>query len=299
MIEITFKDYLSFIQKNEYAEIGGTRVELKKEWKISKYGPEEEYEPERTTVWSFPDRGNWATHKGNYRGNWSPYIPRNLILKYTKEGEWVLDQMVGSGTTLIEAKLLNRNGIGVDVNKDAIMITQNRLYFPYKTNSLIKTYIGDARKLAKIKGNSIDLVATHPPYANIISYTRKEVKDDISGFPFNKYIEAMRTIAEESYRVLKPGKICGILIGDTRKYKHYIPLNYKVLTLFLEVGFILKEDIIKIQWNMKATREKWIKKEYDFYLIAHEHIFIFRKPENTSEYKKYKFSSKRIINGEI
>ena len=38
------------------------------------------YELQNTTIWSFPDRGNWATHKGDYRGNWSPHIPKNLIL---------------------------------------------------------------------------------------------------------------------------------------------------------------------------------------------------------------------------
>jgi len=81
-------------------------------WKIKSYGPPQDYTPERTTVWSFPDRGDWATHKGNYRGNWSPYIPRNLILKCTEKGDWVLDQMMGSGTTLVEAKLLERNAIG-------------------------------------------------------------------------------------------------------------------------------------------------------------------------------------------
>ncbi len=45
--------------------------------------------PKTTTVWSFPDRGDWANHVGNYRGNWSPYIPRNLILRYTAPGEFV------------------------------------------------------------------------------------------------------------------------------------------------------------------------------------------------------------------
>ena len=59
---------------------------------------------EMTTVWSFPKRGNWATHSGMYRGNWSPYVPRNLILKFTAEHDWILDQFMGSGTTLIEAK---------------------------------------------------------------------------------------------------------------------------------------------------------------------------------------------------
>lgn len=64
---------------------------------------------QETTIWSFPNRGNWATHKGDYRGNWSPYVPRNLILKYSNPGDLILDNFVGSGTTLIEAKILGRN----------------------------------------------------------------------------------------------------------------------------------------------------------------------------------------------
>ena len=40
--------------------------------------------------------------------NWSPYIPRNILLRYSKEGDLVLDQFAGGGTTLVEAKLLNR-----------------------------------------------------------------------------------------------------------------------------------------------------------------------------------------------
>ncbi|MDE5679420.1 MAG: site-specific DNA-methyltransferase, partial [Lachnospiraceae bacterium] len=54
---------------------------------------------EPTTVWSFPDRGSHATHSGKYRGNWSPFVPRNLILRYSNLGDWVLDQFMGSGTT--------------------------------------------------------------------------------------------------------------------------------------------------------------------------------------------------------
>jgi DNA modification methylase len=304
MKEVTHEDYLEFIKGRNSVVIEDVEIKLQKVWDIKSYTPPDDYVPERTTVWSFPDRGDWATHQGNYRGNWSPYIPRNLILKYTQKGDWVLDQMMGSGTTLVEAKLLERNAIGVDINLDAVMVARDRLnffynpLFPEYREPEILTYWGDARNLDKIEDESIDLIATHPPYASIISYTKgKRLEDDLSQLPFEEYLREMRKVAEESFRVLKPNKICAILIGDTRKHKHYIPIAFRVMEAFLDAGFILKEDIIKLQWNMKTTRERWRAKEYEFYLIGHEHIFVFRKPENEKEYKKYKFSVKWSGNG--
>ena len=84
---------------------------------------------EPTTIWSFKDRGSWATHSGKYRGNWSPYVPRNLILRYSKQGDWILDQFMGSGTTLVEAKLLNRNAIGIDINQQSVLLSEENLRF--------------------------------------------------------------------------------------------------------------------------------------------------------------------------
>ena len=80
MKEITEKDYRDFLKFHQFVEIENVKVPLIKEHKIKKFEPED-FKLERTTVWSFPDRGDWATHKGNYRANWSPYIPRNLILR--------------------------------------------------------------------------------------------------------------------------------------------------------------------------------------------------------------------------
>nr|MDO8100616.1 DNA methyltransferase [Candidatus Njordarchaeota archaeon] len=300
MREITQKDYLSFIEEHgRKVTIGDTPVKLRYNWKIESFAPPREYPLERETVWSFRDRGSWATHVGDYRGNWSPYIPRNLILKYTQPGDWVLDQMVGSGTTLVECKLLGRNGIGVDINPNAIMVTRDRLNFHYKPQAehdkptLTKTYVGDARNLNEIARDSMDLVATHPPYSRIIAYTRKRtgiVDGDLSRLPLDHYLVEMYKVAEESLRVLKPGKQCAILIGDTRKQKHYVPIAFRVMEAFLEAGFILKEDIIKRQWKMKGTRERW-RGDHDFYLIAHEHIFVFRKPIDRGEYSKHRYSS--------
>jgi DNA modification methylase len=306
MNEVTHEDYIKFVKDHgARVEIGDMLIELRHDWGDMRFTPPDDYQPEKKTVWSFPSRGSWATHAGDYRGNWSPYIPRNIILRYTKPGDLVLDQMVGSGTTLVECRLLGRNAIGVDVNLNAVMVARNRLDFQYETplefgkSSAIKTYVGDARNLNEVASNSVDLVATHPPYAQIIRYTRKgkgALQGDLSQLPLDSYLSEMRKVAEESLRVLKPGNHCAILIGDTRKQLHYVPIAFRIMQIFLDAGFILREDIIKEQWKMKGTREKWRGRNRNFYLIAHEHIFIFRKPTSDEEYSLHKYSSRAMVN---
>ena len=269
-------------------------IHLGSRFGVDSYSPPAEYSLENSTVWSFPERGTWATHDGKYRGNWSPYIPRNLVTKYTNPGEIVLDQMAGSGTTLVECKLLGRNAIGVDVHRGAVMIERDRLDFdvPKAASQVnISTFVGDARNLNLIEPESIDLIATHPPYAGIISYGGDGVPEDLSHLGFEDYFNAMEQVARESYRVLRPGKICAILIGDTRRHLHYIPISIRVLEAFLRVGFILKEDIIKIQHNTEASRATWRAKYYDFYKIAHEHLYVMRKPVSGERLSQFKYST--------
>jgi hypothetical protein len=59
--------------------------------------------------------------------------------------------------------------------------------------------------------------------------------------------------------------------------------------IFLESGFILREYIIKIQHKTKATREVW-RGSYDFYKIAHEHLLVFRKPDNDEKVRQFIYS---------
>lgn len=239
------------------------------------------YSPECTTVWSFPERGNWATHSSNYRGNFAPQVARNIIEMYTKKGDSILDPMVGSGTTLIEAKLLARNALGMDINPEAIKLTEAGLRFKHHPPSKQKTRVGDTRDLSFLKDNSFDLVLTHPPYLNIIKYSGGKIAGDISNIgSLLKFCDEIERIAKELYRVLKPDKYCAILIGDTRRRKHYVPLAFNVMQRFLKVGFVLKEDIIKVQHNCKSTKRwEWKAKRDKFYLIMHEHMFVFRKAE--------------------
>lgn len=318
MQEITEEDYRSFLRTHSEVTIEKNKIKLGQARKLKTYQPSN-FELEKYNVWSFPERGDWATHQGNFRGNWPPQMARNLILRYSRPGETVLDQMCGSGTTLIECKLLGRNGIGVDINLECIMLTRDRLMFDYKPLDQdfpkveIKTYVGDARNLDLIKDESIDLIATHPPYANIIPYSerKKRPPGDLSGCgSIDEYIQGIREVAEESYRVLKPGRFCAILVGDTRRHRHHVPVSFRVMQAFLDAGFILREDIVKLQWKTKTTREKWRgltkvadecwvdadkkgKKYYtDFYLLFYEHLFVFRKPRKDEDLRKFRESMK-------
>lgn len=230
---------------------------------------------EQTSIWSFPERGKWATHSGKYRGNWSPYIPRNLLLRYSKPGDWVLDQFLGSGTTLVEAKLLNRNGIGIDINPKALSLSKTNLSFHSKSKSQIFLRQGNAANLAFIKDNRIDFICTHPPYSNIIPYS-SDLLGDISLCNEKEFIIAMKKVAEESFRILKKRKYCAVMIGDKRINGNVIPLGFQLLTCFLEAEFVLKEIIIKVQHNCRAT-PKWRDRNKNFLMLAHEYIFVFYK----------------------
>ncbi|MEM4360981.1 MAG: DNA methyltransferase [Candidatus Anstonellaceae archaeon] len=298
MTEITQKDYQEFIRKTKKIIIEDTVIEIGKVHNIKVLQPEK-FELETTTVWSFPKRGEWATHYLNakYRGNWAPQVVRNILLRYSKEGDVVLDAFVGSGTTLIECKLTNRKGIGVDINKEALILTRDRLNFNSLSSFIEqKTFLGDARNLDLISDESVDLILTHPPYASIIPYTKNSnyaQEGDLSKVrSAEEFFREMKKVAQEFFRVLKPGKYCAILIGDTRRNKHQVLISFGVLKSFLESGFILKEDIIKIQHNTK-TAHLWKKSSIknNFLLLAHEHLFVFRKPQKGEKLTKFKEST--------
>ena len=233
---------------------------------------------EESTIWPFPDRGKWATHSGKYRGNWSPYIPRNVILRYSKEGDLILDQFVGGGTTLVEAKLLGRHSIGIDVNPVAIARCQEKCAFDRENTGQVTIKLGDARNLDFIADESIDLICTHPPYANIIKYS-EDILEDLSLLDMKEFLSEMYQVATESYRVLKSGKFCAVLMGDMRKKGMVQPLAFDTMRVFELAGFKTKEIIIKEQHNCKATGFwKTNSVKHNFLLLAHEYLFIFKKP---------------------
>ncbi len=244
--------------------------------------PERRWRPdafqlEATTLWSFPERGSWATHEPSYRGNWSPYIPRNLILRYTKPGDLVLDPFVGGGTTAIEAKLLGRQCIALDINEGALRQTRAHTRFSGGTTGELSVLRGDAAHLP-LRDNSVALICAHPPYADIIAYSRNQ-PGDLSHQRPAAFLAALEGVASECLRVTRAGGTCAVLVGDTRQQGNVVPLGMETLQVFTAAGFAPREIVIKAQHHTRLEGE-WRPRaqEQGFLLLAHEYLFILQKP---------------------
>ena len=157
----------------------------------------EDFQLERTTVWDFPARGDWAVHVGDYRGNWPPQVPRNLIERYTSPGDLVVDAFVGGGTTLIEAWLLGRRSVGFDISRLAIATTRARLAEIEELASQVGGWrldpqlrpavvVASALRLRSALGRrnvaagQAKLVCAHPPYLNSLEYGSNHRDDLVS-----------------------------------------------------------------------------------------------------------------------
>lgn len=274
-------------------ESGRIEIQIPRKERINEWQPKD-FRIERVTSWSFKDRGSWAVHQGDYRGNWSPYVPRTLIELYSREEEIVLDPFVGGGTTLIEAWLTNRHGFGLDVSPLAIATTTARIQEMVEKSSsdprinlrkdLMPTAIqGDARELKScmekigIKDNSVKLVCAHPPYLDSLRYT-VGVNEDLSHISDPvKFCDQLQQIARQMFDLLRDDGICAVLIGDVRKNQEIVPLGFFVLERFLKEDFKIKEIMVKMQHKDSSTRFWYTKRSKLDFLISHEYLFVFRK----------------------
>jgi len=269
------------------------KLEIPRKERIEQWHPEN-FEIKRETFWAFKNRGNWAVHKGDYRGNWPPQIPRTLINLYSNEGDIVLDPFVGGGTTLIESWLTNRRGFGLDISPIAIAMSRARIEemaeharadprISLNKDSRPIVVIGDSRNLKdfmrklNVSENSVRLVCAHPPYLDSLRYTAT-INEDLSHISDPvEFCDQLQSIAKQILDLLTEDGTCAILIGDVRKNRELIPLGFLVMERFLKVGFRLKDIIIKTQHKDSSTRFWYTKRNKLDFLIAHEYLFIFGK----------------------
>ena len=261
---------------------------------VSEWVPSD-FRLETTTIWDFLQRGSWGVHRGDYRGNWPPQLVRNLIQRYSKEGDLIVDPFMGGGTTLLEAWLLRRRSVGIDVSNLAVQTTTGRLEeMESAAQSSSEIALDPGKKPLALQGNalelseiigrlgaeyqSVSLACIHPPYLNALQYT-KDDENDLSRIEDpQEFARQIGCLAEDVKAVLQPGSYCAVLMGDVRKAGRLIPLGNETLVRFLEAQFELQDIIIKVQHRDRSS-EFYMKGNNQF-LLSHEYLFILRKPRS-------------------
>ena len=222
-----------------------------------------EPEFETTTLWDFPTQNYGNTKHGNnkYRGVTPAFIIWNLLQRYTKENDLVVEPMCGSGTTIDVAKELKRNVIGYDI-------------VPFRTDIIQN----DARKIP-LKDNSVDFVFIDPPYSDNIKYNDHPQNIGNISCENKDFFNEMETVIKEIYRILKSNKIMALLIGDHwRKKTGFIPVGFNIFQI-LNKYFETVDIICVVRRNQTSNTSIWHKraKEYNFYLRGFKYLFIMRK----------------------
>jgi hypothetical protein len=271
-------------------ETGETLYVAPRKKRVERWKPDD-FVLETTTVWDFPRRGDWAVHIGDYRGNWPPQIPRNLIERYTQVGDLVVDAFAGGGTTLVEAWLLGRRSIGFDISRLAIQTTKARLKemedLAEKSGSISLdpacrpiVIEGDALQLSSALGahgvgkGDVKLVCAHPPYLDSLEYTVNNCNDLALLSDPDAFCDRMRVFAREVQEVLSEKGVCAVLIGDVRKRGKTVPLGFSTLGVFLKEEFELDSVVMKTQHRDRSS-EFYVRRASAL-LMAHEYLFILR-----------------------
>lgn len=203
-------------------------------------------------------------------------------MRYTTRGEGlVLSNFLGRGTDLIEAFLLERRAIGIDINPASIALASKNLNFEVggKRLGVERPAIvnGDARDLTRSLGKwkdvQFDLVLSHPPYKDCVKYSEAgEISEDLSQIPDAVDFQVqMGKVAAESMRLLKDGGVVLMCMGDNRHKREYIPVAYQTVRTYLDAGFEIEELIMKRQRNCKMSPlGVYLANKYDFLTFTHE-----------------------------
>jgi len=242
------------------------------------------------SLWLISQRDKSGKHDGFYHGNFVPQIPHQLILRYTKKDEVVFDPFVGSGTTIYEAEALGRNSIGVDIQPELTehikgKISDSPVFSEVVTGDSTnkKTLAEVEATLQKHKKKSVQLVILHPPYGDIIKFSKNQ--SDLSNCSSLKdFLSKFSQVLKNSVAVLENKRYLAIVIGDKYAKGQWIPLSFYCMYEAQKLGLVLKSIVIK---NMEGNRAKQNKEAIwkyralssDYNIFKHEYIFIFKKVE--------------------
>lgn len=245
------------------------------------------------SLWMMHSRDKTGGHQLDYHGNCIPQILTQLLTRFTKKNDVVVDLFLGSGTTAIEAERLGRQCIGVELSPRMVDYVQDKIdsmdatarHDVIRGNSQDEEWTG--RKIdAALKKRGLEhaqFLFMHPPYDDIIQFS--EHPDDLSNMKTpQEFIDGFVNVARLAYNKLAPGRFAAVVIGDKYANKELVPLGFMCMQAMNQVGFRTKSIIVKnITGNERGkgrTSNLWRYRALKggFYLFKHEYIFVFEKP---------------------
>jgi adenine-specific DNA-methyltransferase len=218
-----------------------------------------------TTLWDYPSQhyGNGLQGDPKFVGATPSYVVWNVLDRFTKPGDLVVDPFCGSGTTLDVAKDMGREARGFDIA-------------PYRED----IEQGDARSLP-LDANSVDLVFMDPPYGDHIAYS--DAKDCIGRLSAYDpaFYKAMHRAIREGVRVLRPGGVMAIYVCDYfEKKTGFAPVGFQMFANMADVLTIL--DVVSVVRHNRTLEMGNYRKAADeggFFLRGFNYLFLGQKPE--------------------
>ncbi len=247
------------------------------------------------SLWTLGARSRASVHKGDYHGNFVPQIPEQVLRRFTKAGDVVLDMFSGMATTLIECRRLGRNGIGIELQPEICEEAGLRLNSAENPDEVTTEIIcGDSScpsvvekvrsALEPLGRTGVDHILLHPPYWDIITFTDRQDERDLSSFEtLEGFLEAFEAVVRNGAELLDRGKFMTLVIGDKYAGGEWVPLAFECMDAVRACGLTLRAINIKdIQGNEKAKGKNSNLWRYralrnGLYVFKHEYVMIFKK----------------------
>jgi DNA modification methylase len=251
-------------------------------------------------VWQFNYEKRDIRDKNIHPATFPISLSKKVIELFTHKGELIVDPFVGSGTTLVAAQDLQRNAIGFDLHEDYVKLAKSRLVHTRLFNNTKQLVIqDDARNIPNyLKENTVKLVWTSPPYANLLNRPRKNKsrrdrkngqlgkieqysndERDLGLLSNDEYTREMGDIFEKLLPFLKPKAHCVINVSDMWWENERITIHVSLINELRKRGYELRNIIIWDKTNIvnKVGIFGW-PSNYITMGVTFEYLLDFWKP---------------------